>query len=248
MSHQKHAFRLSLVALIALLALGFGSFAPAVQAAPPQQDDQPLRTVTVTGYGTAYGAPDIARIGLGVEAVNEDVSAAMDETNSRMDAVINTLVEAGVAREDIRTEYFSIYQDYGYGPEGPAETPRYRVSTTVTVTVRDIEVVGELLASAVEAGANIVNYLQFDIADRASLEAEARSQAVADARDRAEQLAETQGLSVGEVVEIVEGNTANVPMFDGRGGGGGGAASEATISGGQLSVNLTVQMTFTLVA
>lgn len=240
--------RKSLV-LVMVLALTAASFAWAgahsVAAAPPQQDAG-ARTITVTGFGTAYGAPDIVMVGLGVESVNADIKAAMDETTSHMNAIIAAMQENGIAREDIRTEYFSIYQDYSQvGPQASSDRV-YRVSTSVTITVRQVDLVSDLLATAVDAGANIVNYIQFDIENRDELQAEARGLAVEDAGARAAHLAGLMGLSVGEPLTIVEGSDSYGPVM--RGGGGGmGYAEAAAISEGQLSVNMSVTITFALV-
>lgn len=213
------------------------------------QGDPVGRTITVTGYGTAYGAPDIVMVGLGVESVNVDIKTAMDDTTTRMNAVMQALQDNGVAREDIRTEQFSIWQDYGYGPVEPGmqSDASYRVTTSVTITVRDVDRVGELLAVAVDAGANIVNYIQFDIEDRDALQAEARGNAVTDAQARAEHLAGLLGMAVGKPLEIVESGDYYGPMYGGGGGGGGGYADAAPISEGQLSVNMQVTITFALV-
>jgi hypothetical protein len=186
-----------------------------------------------------------------VDGLNEDILVAMDDVNARMNAVTQALQAGGVAPEDIRTEYFSIYQDYGpYGqPEPGAEVkPSYRVSTSVAVTVRETDNVGELLAAAVSAGANIVNYIQFDIEDRAGLQADARELAVADAQTRAEHLAGILGMSVGEPLQVTEGSDLYGPFPGGYGGGGGGPAVAAApaISEGQLSVSMSVTITFAL--
>ncbi|MCD4686940.1 MAG: SIMPL domain-containing protein [Anaerolineae bacterium] len=229
--------------LLAVSTLWIG--APSANA----QGDAAMRTITVTGYGAAYGAPDIVMLGLGVEAVNVDIKAAMDDTTARMNAVMLALQDNGVAVEDIRTEHFSIWQDYGYGPMEPGMQgdASYRVSTSVTITVRNVARVGDLLALAVDAGANIVNYIQFDIEDRAVLQAEARGSAVADAQARAEHLAGLLGMAVGEPLEIIEGGDFYGPMPMGGGGGGIGFAEAAPIGEGQLSVNMQVTITFALV-
>lgn len=227
---------------------------PVAEAAPPiQQGPADGQTITVTGFGTAYGAPDIVMVVLGAEAINADILTALNDVNSRVDAVIQALQAQGVAAEDIRTENFSIYQDYsGYGGPMPAEAgqqpaPVYRVSITMNITVRDTTQVGELLAAAVSAGANIVNYIQFDIANRGALESEARGLAVDDARARAEELAGLLGLTVGEVVNVVENGPQYQPYLGGGGGGLGGAqASVPPISQGTLSVSLSITVTFAL--
>jgi uncharacterized protein len=239
----KKSLLLLVTLLLAVSTLWIG--APSASA----QGDPVARTITVTGYGTAYGAPDIVMVGLGVEAVNADIKAAMDDTTTRMNAVMQALQNNGVAPEDIRTENFSIWQDYGYGPVEPGQQSEanYRVSTSVTITVRNVDRAGDLLAVAVDAGANVVNYIQFDIEDRGALQAEARGNAVADAQARAEHLAGLLGMAVGEPLEIVEGGDFYGPMYGGGGGGGVGYAEAAPISEGQLSVNMQVTITFALV-
>lgn len=249
MSYQKIVSgSLVAVALLAVLAGVLGFSAQHANAAPPQQAGQTTRTVTVTGYGSAFGAPDIVMVGLGVNVANTDVKAAMDESTTLMTAVMEALQAAGIASEDIRTDQYSIYQDYGPGFGGDqAGQPLYRVSVSVTVTVRETAKVGELLATAVEAGANMVNYIQFDIEDRAALEAEARDLAVADARTRAELLAKAFGLAVGEPLTITEGSGYLVPMMGLGGGGGAESLSPAPISQGALRVDMQVTITFALV-
>ncbi len=238
----------TLAVLVAVMGGALSFRAQPVSAAPQPQAGEAPRTITVTGYGSAFGAPDIVKLGLGVEIVNADIVAAMDETTARMNAVMDALKAGGVAAEDIRTDHYSIYQDYGYNPAPMGETPsqpQYRVSVGVTVTVRQTETVGQLLATAVQAGANMVNYLQFDIEDRAGLEAEARNLAVSDAQSRAGLLAAALGLSVGEPLTITEGGNVYNPI--GLGGGGGTAyADAAPISQGTLRVDMQVTITFAL--
>ncbi|WP_119066080.1 SIMPL domain-containing protein [Aggregatilinea lenta] len=250
MTFRKHLIAaLALVLTLTLAASGAGLTARPAHA----QDGSDQRTVTVTGFGYATGVPDIVRVGLGVEAVNTDIADAMDDVNTRMNAVIQTLQDAGVAPEDIRTEYFNISQDYSYSPmassgessDAATGTP-YRVSTTVRVTVREADRVGELISAAVDAGANLVNYVEFDISDSAALESEARTDAVADARARAEELAGLVGATVGEAVQVVEGNNS-YPLSNRMDYGGmGTTTNSATISQGTLSVTMSVTITYVL--
>ncbi len=207
------------------------------------QEPSGQRSITVTGYGVAYGSPDIARVGLGVETSNTDVQVALEEANTRLAAVISALREAGIAEADIQTNYFSIYQDYyGGSPEGRGE-PTYRVSSSVNVRVRNTDQVGELIAEAVDAGANIVNFVEFNIADRAALESDARELAIADARARAEEIASLLGLTVGEPLRVVEGPEVSV-MSDFYGRGGAGAAGAPPIEQGALSVSMSITITY----
>ena len=216
-------------------------------AAPPTQDTGVPRTLTVTGYGTAYGAPDVVQVGLGVDTSNADIQVAMNDASSRMNAVMQALEAGGVDQKDIRTDSFNIYQDNSQSAPGSSQTPAqpvYRVSTTVSVTVRQTDKVGDLLAAAVNAGANNVNYIQFSIEDRTALESQARQVAVADARSRADELAGLMGLTVGEPLQVSEGSSSSAPIY-GLGGGGKVAAAVAPpISQGTLSVDMSVTVTY----
>lgn len=250
MSLKKSLVMMLVVALMVVLVVWH---ALPAEAAPPAQGDAPSRTITVTGRGIAYGAPDVARVGLGVQSSSEDVLEAMNDANARMNAVMQALQAGGVDAADIRTESFSIYQEYPFGGpgapgmEGERAMPFYRVMNGVQITVRDTEGVAELMAAAVEAGANMVNYVQFDIDDRAALESEARDLAVTDARARAEELAGLLGLSVGEAVNVVEGGQDFYhPMMGGGGGGAAFAGAPPPISQGTLSVSMSVTITFAL--
>ncbi|MBI5960882.1 MAG: SIMPL domain-containing protein [Chloroflexi bacterium] len=249
---KKHIM-LVLVAVLLAAPVLWGAGQNKAEAAPPRQDAE-QRTITVTGSGVAYGAPDIVMVSLGVQASNTDVMAAMNETNGKMQAIIDAVKASGVAAEDIRTDNFSIYQDYGYGgpvmdtgTEGEAAPPIYRVSIGVTITVRTPENVGTILSAAVGAGANMVNYIQFDIADRTALQSEARQLAVTDAKARAEELAGLLGLQVGEALSVTENGESYGPYGMGMGGGGAEMAAPA-ISQGTLSVSMSVSITFALVA
>ena len=253
MSLKKLVILTIALALVAVpLASSALSPAHTVEAAPPRQDNTPQRTITVTGNGIAYGQPDVVTVALGVQSSNTDILTAMDDVTTRVQAVMQALSDAGIASDDMRTDNYSIYQDYGQsgpvGPNGTPAAPSYNVSMGLTITVRDTQKVGDLLAKAVSAGANMVNYIQFDIADRAALQSQARSQAVDDARSRAAELAGLLGLQVGEALSVTETSDYYTPT-GGMGGGGGVAMAQVAppISGGTLSVSMSVTITFALV-
>lgn len=237
-----------LIAVVAIAALYSPSADRSAEAAPPAQE-APQRTITVTGFGSASGSPDIAYMNIGVETVDSDVAVALQENNTRMEAVMSALQDAGIAEEDIRTSNFNIYQDRSFGPGGPpsSEPPaaQYRVNNSVRITVRDIDTVGTILSTAVDAGANVINGVDFGLADRDSLEAEARVKAIEDARARAQQLADEIGAELGEVITVQETfGGAPGPYAEAAGGGGFNAA--LPISQGTLSVNISLNITFAI--
>ncbi|ADI15337.1 SIMPL domain-containing protein [Truepera radiovictrix] len=200
--------------------------------------------ITVTATGTAYGEPDRASFDAGVLATNRDVQAALDEVNERVERLINTLQGAGIAPEDIRTSNFAVFPDQAYRPDGTPGELRYRVTNTVSVTVRDTEQLGELLSASVEAGANEIWNVTFGISNRAALESRAREEAMQAARERAQQLASLSGVRLGVVTRVVEGPLpdAGIPLPAARAE----FASDASvpIASGQLAVTVTLQVTF----
>ena len=152
-----------------------------------------------------------------------------------------------IAREDIQTVNYSLWAEQIYGDRGPEGIAGYRVTNQVNATIRDIAKMGDVLAAVIDAGANSIHSVSFSVSDTAALEGEAREAAVADARQRAQSLAELAGVSLGDIQEISE--VVGQPVFPLLGGGGGGAAEQAagpSISPGQLSHQVQVQVTFAI--
>jgi len=241
------------VLLVGVFAFSVGilpSLSPA-QASPDQQTISVPLTISVTGTGIAYAAPDIAYVSVGVEISNADIAVALEDANSRVEAVLAALSELGIEAQDIRTENFGIYRENFYGPEGPTGEGTFRVGNYLRVTLRDTSKVSDVLKASIDAGANAINGVNFDIADREAVEKEARALAVEDARAVAEELAGLMGVSVGEVISVSDGSMPLQPFFSGFGKGGGGgmmdAASAPPVEGGSLGVNVSVAVVFELV-
>lgn len=198
--------------------------------------------ITVTGSGTAYGEPDIAIIELGVNIANEDISTATDEANNSINQIMDVLSQNGIDSKDIRTSYFNIWTEEPYDGQ---PTRKYRVNNVLSITVRDVSKVGEVLSQALDAGANMVNSIQYAIAETDALAAQARELAMQNARAKAEQLASLSGVSLGVVEMIsdsVSGPSYPEPMYEARAVSGG-----TPVSGGQLAVSATVQVRYTIV-
>jgi uncharacterized protein len=231
----------SVLVVATLLAGTVASSLPKNSAsASPSKDTQETNVITVSGTGTISAKPDIAYINLGVDAVDPDVQVAVADANSRTEALIAALTEAGIAEADIRTDVYNIYQEYNQPDPSIEATRNFHVSIFMTVTVRDVSQVGELLSTTIGAGANAVNGIQFSIADRAALEAEARKLALADARSKADQLAGEIEVSIVGPLHIEEYNNVSVAQYDVIGKGGGGAP----ISDGSLNVTLSLNVTY----
>jgi len=251
--HQLRSFKsMKKFALLSLALLALFSFSTmgVVQPAAAQNPVTP-ETITVIGVGTAYAEPDIAYITMAAEVLNPDVTAAVEDSNARTEAIYAALASIGIAEADVRTENFYIWQETSYTPEGTSLPGNFRVSNTIRVTVRDVTSVPLVLTAALEAGATAIQNVWFSIADTSALEAEARELAVADALATAQELAGLNGVTVGAVVAISEYNYGSGPVYPdmyGFGGGGGGGASVPPINAGALGVTINVQISYQLVA
>jgi uncharacterized protein YggE len=115
------------------------------------------------------------------------------------------------------------------------------------VTVRDLDQLGELLDTVIAAGANTVNSIQFDVADKTEALKDARAEAVREAEVQAQELADAAGVTLGDVLTIGFIDSSPDPVFDGKGGGG--AAAEAVtvpIQPGQLTFTVNVNVTYAI--
>lgn len=233
-----------IVSVVLLLAVALSACVPAGTAPSAQ------RTLNVNGMGQVYLTPDIAYITVGVHTEKPTASEAVAENNVQSTQVINALVKAGVDKKDIRTTNFSIWQQDKYDPitGQPSGVKVYSVDNTVYVTVRKLESLGSLLDTLVKAGANNINSIQFDVADKTAALKEARDAAVQDAKTQAQELAAAAGVSLGEITSISFYDSAPSPVMDtyGKGGGGGmvEAAASVPIQPGQMTLTVTVSMTY----
>ncbi len=132
-------------------------------------------------------------------------------------------------------------------PAQPADVPRgfYRVSNTVQVTVRDLAKLGTILGATTGAGANNIWGIEFEIEDPSKLEAEARQEAVAEAKARAEQLAQLAGVKLGRVISLGESG-GSMPRESGYGYSMQAARSDVPVQRGELTISQDVQIVFSI--
>ncbi|HKZ82325.1 MAG TPA: SIMPL domain-containing protein [Anaerolineae bacterium] len=203
------------------------------------------RTITAVGTGSASASPDVATAQIGVETQSASPEDATRENEERMKTVVEALTAAGIDMKDIQTAYYSLWAEQRYDPEKGQPTGEYiyHVSNSLSVKIRALSKVGAILSEAVEAGANNISGVSFSIEDTSALEMEAREKAVADAKARAESLAQLSGVELGEVVLVSEVIGGPVPIVMERAMGGGGGVS---IEPGQLEVSMQVQMSFAI--
>lgn len=236
----------ALVIMGAVLALIITGCAPAASASVSENGDE---TIRVTGFGRARGNPDMANISIGVSVANEDVVAAVEQSNRVMERITQVMTERGIAEADIQTTNFNIWAEEQWDPQtGQRKDARlYRVDSNIQLTVRDVDDLSGVLQDAITNGANNIYGLNFGIQEPNALAQEARVAALRDARERAEQLAEELGVSLGDVVSVGEVSGGSVmPFFESAMGVGGGGG-EPPISEGSMSVNSSIEVVYKIV-
>jgi len=237
---MKTKFFIPFVAMILVLLVS--ACAPA--------SNQNVRTLSVSGSGDALLSPDIAYIYIGVHTENATAAEAVTENTSQTEALMQAIRDFGVDEKDIRTTNFSIYPMDRFDPASglPSGEKTYAVDNTVYVTVRELATLGDLLDTAVQAGANTINSVQFDVAEKDEALKQARADAVKDAEAQAQSLAQAAGLSLGEIQSISFMDAQPYPIFDGKGGGGMAVdqAAAVPIQPGQLTFTVSVNVTYNL--
>lgn len=202
-----------------------------------------MRQITVIGHGEAAGRPDRATVQIGVETEATTAQDALAQNTARAQAVITKLKDLGVAERDVQTSNFSIYPTYA--TDGRQVTG-YHVSNSVSVTIRKLDEAGTLLDQVVQTGANSVNGISFSVENDETLMEQARKAAIQHAQAEAEQLAQTAGAAVGEVLVITQ-NVGSAPpqMFAGRAALADSSAP-VPVQPGEQRFSVDVQVTFAL--
>ena len=214
-------------------------------AVAAQGDETSLRTLTVNGTGRAFLTPDIAYISVGVHTEGPDAAQAVTSNNVNSLKVADALEDFGIEPEDIRTTNFSIYPQQQYDQDGKLTGVIYVVDNTVFVTLRDLDQIGDVFNAVVEAGANNINSVQFDVEDKSESLSEARDDAVEDAQSQADELAKAAGVGLGPVQNISTFSSGiPYPIIGGKGGGAMAAEVSVPISPGQMIVTVEVHMIY----
>jgi uncharacterized protein YggE len=195
---EEKALRTPLAAIAILIAL----------SAPLAAQDNPP-TLSANGEGAENAAPDIAIVSLGVLSRADTARAALDANNAEMQEVIQTIRGEAIADKDIATSGFSISPVFDQNqrplPDGSMTPPKivgYQVSNEVRVVVRDLDKTGSVLDKAVTAGANQAASISFDIEDRRALVDKAIEAAIADAKRKADLMAEAAGVRLVRVLNV----------------------------------------------
>jgi uncharacterized protein len=203
MRHWRNA---ALVTLAAALAL----FAAAAEPETAHGLAAQLKAegITVTGMGVVRTVPDRAEISFGVVTQGRTASQALSANDAAIERVVAALRQAGIAAADIQTRSFSISPR---SSEEGDEILGYTAENTVSVLLRNLDRAGAVIDAAVAAGANQVFGPSLSRSNATELYRNALRAGVADARAKAQEIASAAGVSLGQVVGVVEQGSSPEP-------------------------------------
>jgi hypothetical protein len=173
-------------------------------------------SLRVTGEGVVSAAPDSAELRLSVVAAGPRAEVAMADLAERLGAVLARLREAGIPDSALQTTDLSL--DPVFAPMNDRtgrEAPRidgYRARTGLSVEIARIDALGEVVDTALQAGANGFDGVRFTHSNPEPLRRLARTRAVEDAYAKARTYAEAAVVALGPVQEIVEGGGGGMPF------------------------------------
>ncbi len=231
---HRSAFAATVVAATLLLA------APALaeNGLPPM--------ISVTGEATVSVAPDLAQIDGGVTSEARTAREASEANNAAMGKVLQALKSAGIAEKDTQTSRLSLQpQSAPNRVSGPAVIVGYRASNRVTIRMHDVTKVATVIDTLVGAGANDIGGISFMVSNASKLLDEAREQAVADARRKAEIYAKAAGVTLGAPLSISEEDNA-APMPYRNKMVVGMAAATAPVAQGEETLQVTVSASWAI--
>ena len=179
----------------------------------PQRYEHSTRKITVTGNGQVAVEPDVATVQIEVSTVNAQVSVAQEQNAEIMNRVIQSILQLGVPRENIRTVSYTVSPQYDY-IDGKQIFRGYEVNNSISVKLTDMQQVGPVIDTAVANGANRVSNIQFSVEDESFYKQQAIENALKDAQLKANTIAQSLKLSIQpQPIKVTELAAANNPVL-----------------------------------
>ncbi len=249
---------LSLVALVGAIFLGVLTVNE-LRYPSNYGSQSPQNVITVSGEGEAFAKPDTATFTFSVEESAVTVPEAQKKVDAKSKKAFDFLKENDVAEKDMKTISYQVYPKYEYQqpvvcnqfgcpPQREPKITGYNVSQTVEVKVRDIEKAGDLLAGVGAVQITNLSGLNFTVDKEEVLQAEARKQAIDEAVEKAEELADQLGVRLVRIVNFNESGSYP-PIYYGKelalnGFGGGDAAQAVSVAPGETRITSNVTITY----
>lgn len=235
----------SAVVLFFILLFAYTKFAGPIPFSINSVTTAKTDTFSVSGEGKVTLIPDIAVISVGVTAQGSTVTKVQQELNVKINAMSEAIKKLGVDSKDIKTSYYNVSPVYDYSSSTQRITG-YQANSNLTIKVRKIDNANAVIDAATAQGANEVGGVSFDVDDKTKAENQAREQAVADAKTKADAAAKAAGFKLGRVINYSEGGGASPRpmMYDAAKtmpmAGGSNEPTQVEPGSSELTVNVTL--------
>jgi len=201
-------------------------------------------SIIISETGEVYASPDLAVIIFTVIKEAKTVTDSMNENSATMNNVISAVKEQGIEDKDVKTTSFNIRPRYEYseGTFGKRVLVGYEVIQKLQVKIRDLGKIGTIIEKATSSGANEISDLQMTIDNQDELKKQAREQAIAKAKVKAEELTSQLGVKLGKLVSFNE--SFYVPRYDTEvymeKAAGGGEVPDIQTGENKISVSIVI--------
>ena len=234
--------------LALLLATAAALFATFASDAIGQASAELPGTVVIIGESEQTGKPDIALLTIGVTRESDTASAALRAANQAVRDIINLVQKRGVQARDIQTSSLSLQPRYGRQQRAAADDrvtiTGYIALNQLSLRIRSIDGLGELIDEVVFAGSNEIRGLSFAVDDRSKLLDEARIRAVQDARRKAVLFAAAADIRLGEIINLQDEPSAQQVRPSAGRSFAESASAAVPVETGELSLRMQVRVTW----
>lgn len=205
-------------------------------------------SIVISGEGEVVGVPDVAIIQIGHSVEKKTVAEAQKENTEKINKVIEKLKnDFRIDPKDIKTANYNIYPAYDWR-DNRQVLRGYQVSQDLTVKIREIEKVSQILDLAGTEGLNQIGGLSFEIDKPEELESQAREKAIKAAKEKAEALARAAGVKLGRIISFSESSSYPGPVYQDSykmmEGVGGGESSAPAIEAGSTEIKITATVEY----
>jgi uncharacterized protein YggE len=212
--------------------------------APARAQIVPPAAISVTGEAMVSVPPDLAQIDGGVTSEAKTAREASEANNAAMGKVLLALKGAGLEEKDFQTSRLQLQPQYPPNRAGPSAIIGYRASNRVTIRLREVTKVAGVIDTLVSAGANDIGGINFTVSNPSKLLDEAREQALADARRKADIYARAAGVALGAPLSISEESSPGPTPFRARVAAG--MAVSAPVAQGEETLSVTVNVSWAI--
>lgn len=173
---------------------------------------QKTDTFQVSGDSRVFVKPDIAVVSAGVATSGQTVKVVQDQINEKISKISSAIKQLGVDAKDIQTESYNIHPSIDYR-EGSQKINGYSATTNLSIRVRKIDNVSQVIDAATANGANQIGGVSFDVDDKAKAQNEAREIAVREAKKKAAQAAKVAGFKLGRIINYSENSGEDIRVI-----------------------------------